>query len=65
MKKIYEFTSPCDGEEPLKVIFIAEEEEVLKNFKLQSKEDTLVVLSEDQEVVNAALERATEKHTIQ
>ena len=64
MKKIYEFTSPCDGEEPLKVIFVAEEEE-LENIRFQTKEDTLVVLSEDQEVVNAAVERVVERHILQ
>lgn len=64
MNKLYKFTSPtCEG--PLKVVFVAEEEDLLKNIRFQSKEDKLVVLSDDQEVVNAYIERAKEQHLLQ
>ncbi len=57
MQKVYEFTSPtCEG--PLKLVFVAEEKDLLKNIRFQSKEDKLVVLSDDQEVVNAYIEFA-------
>ena len=64
MKKVYEFISPtCEG--PLKVVFVAEEEDILKNIRFQSKEDTLVVLSDDQEVVNAYIECAKGQYMLQ
>ena len=66
MKKVYEFISPArEKEGPLKIIFVAEEEDILKNFRFQNKEDTLIVLSDNQEIVDACIERSKGQDLLQ